>query len=138
MLGSQGMHMSLKVLECCHLCATLCAHLVESYCQLGFTASPGPRPQALWGLDRSHGTVPWDESLISRGQKHTCIISGNGEFASSRAAAKVAHNDSHRRRGQLHHAQACLLSGLQRDQAAVQGILAAATPAWQAANDCGR
>lgn len=104
----------------------------ESYCQ---SCSLSTASLVITGL----GQVPRDESLISRGQKHTSIISGNGEFASSsRAAAIVVSNNSHRRLGQLHHAQGCLLSGLQGHQAAVQGILAAAAPAWQAANDCGR
>lgn len=55
------MHMSLKVLECCHLCATLCAHLVESYCQLGFTASPGSvtASPGIMGL----GQVTWDRPM---------------------------------------------------------------------------
>lgn len=115
----------------------LSAQLVESYCQLGNSASLWTKAASL--VTTGLGQVPRDGSLIPRGQKHTSIISGNGEFASSlRAAAKVAHNDSLRRLGQLHHAQACLLSGFQRHQAAVQGILAAAAPVWQAASDCGR
>lgn len=74
-------------------------HLVEKRATVKAAASP-PRPLVITGL----GQVPRDESLISKGQKHTSIISGNGEFASSsRAAAIVVSNDSHRRFGQLHH-----------------------------------
>lgn len=66
----------------------LSAYLIESQGKEQASASPGTVIASL--VITGLGQVPRDESLISRGQKRTSIISGNGEFAScSRAAARL-------------------------------------------------